>query len=135
MRRRLATLSDSELDELRSKGRLMRSKGFTWVAIGAKFNVSPDSAHRVCDPEYAASERARHAVTVGHGWREAGTLTGRVDPECVAARLAEIPPDDRTPAQKLMGDPIACRSALATRANNQVRLVTCAARFDGTFLR
>lgn len=28
------------------------------------------------------------------------------------ARLAEIPRDDRTPAQRLMGDPIGCRSAL-----------------------
>ena len=36
----------------------------------------------------------------------------RVADEVVAARLAEIPQDTRTPTQRLMGDPVFERSAL-----------------------
>lgn len=39
--------------------------------------------------------------------------TGRVDQEDVAARLAEIPKDDRDLTARLMGDPVGPRSALA----------------------
>lgn len=40
---------------------------------------------------------------------------GRPDPETVAARLAEIPPDTRTITGYLMGDPLPGRSALDRR--------------------
>ena len=36
-------------------------------------------------------------------------------PHEYAARLREIPPDDRTPAQRLMGEPIPSQSALGRR--------------------
>lgn len=38
---------------------------------------------------------------------------GKLDPDVVAARLAEIPPDTRTLTQRMFGDPLPGRSALS----------------------
>ena len=38
---------------------------------------------------------------------------GKLNPDMVAARLAEIPPDDRSLTGRLMGDPLRGRSALS----------------------
>jgi len=40
-----------------------------------------------------------------------GDMPSRIDPECLAARLAEIPPDTRTLTGHLFGDPLPGRSA------------------------
>jgi len=42
-------------------------------------------------------------------------ISPAVSRETWLARLAEIPPDSRTAAQRLMGDPVFERSALALR--------------------
>lgn len=54
--------------------------------------------------------------------RDAGlsriAATGRVDPETLEERLAEIPHDTRTFQQRLFGDPVFERSALYQKQMN-----------------
>lgn len=92
-------------------------------ALSLEFGI-PDKALRVAFvPGYAERQRKqkreyrrdndhqRPSRAAGKRW---WAMTGQSKPDKdeVAARLADIPEDTRTPGQRLMGDPVPERSAL-----------------------
>jgi len=105
--------------------RRMRAKGAAWTAIGKRFGFGGEYVKRRVDPEYAEhrrtsireSRRIRRQV-LGLPPVKAGRPSGIPSPETrrdAERILSTLPPDTRTPIQKLMGDPPPGRSALEQR--------------------
>lgn len=120
-------------DDIATRAREMRDKyGLSADRIAAALGITRHVARCACDPDYRGEEsqkarrrrkrqnrrnesaRRRERIGLTRTQLEFTRVEGRIDPDVVAARLAEIPDDVRTPVQKMLGDPIPCRSALAT---------------------
>lgn len=107
--------------EIKAQAGQMYADGIGYREIGRRLGFGRESIKYALDEAY----RLRRLDRVARNWaakraekprpqdphtRDVNTL--RAD---AYARLAEIPRDTRTPAQRLMGDPIFARSALANR--------------------
>lgn len=90
----------------------MRETGMTFAQIGAVFSLSPDTVHTRIDPEYRAKRKlqklGKHQTHLISGAR-----ASRVSNDELAARLAEIPDDNRGFTARIFGDPVFARSAVA----------------------
>lgn len=123
-RKYLKSLSPKERSELVEEVARLRQEKMPWAVI-ARFlgGYSEESIRSLVDMDYADSRRIkkrrygsnwrRNNPYEKSSWRSAGTMISKIDPATIAARRAEIPDDCRTPAQRLLGDPIPARSALA----------------------
>ncbi len=104
--------------ELKAQAKQLRDEGLGYREIARRLGFGRESIKYALDHAY----RLRRLERVARNWaakrpekplpqdphtRDVNTL--RAD---AYARLAEIPRDDRTPAQRLMGEPIPARSAL-----------------------
>jgi len=110
-----------------AQARRMVKDGVPFNEIAAQFGCSAQTIQRntvaaykeKCE-QYAARRKAkrddRKRSKAGKdnpgGGGASGVRTYAVSKEDIAARLAEIPADTRTPAQRAMGDPLPGRSAL-----------------------
>ena len=105
------------------EARKMRAAGAQWKQIAQRFGIDYHTVQARLDPEYAARRNAkknycRFRQRQGDEVLDpaARSMVRSVDDSEVARRLAEIPEDTRTPAQRLMGEPIFERSALYRRS-------------------
>lgn len=91
----------------------MRATGMTYGQIGLVFGLSPDTVHCRLDPDYrrkrADSKLARYQSTD----HSVHLVSDRVTRAEFAARLAELPDDDRDLTARVFGDPVSARSAAA----------------------
>lgn len=103
------------------EARQLRASGMNWTDIGAKLTVHKTTLRCNLEPEYRAKMKVAWASTDARkemqgSRRSAGLVADeRVPMADLAARLAEIPEDTRTPAARLMGEPMPGRSALDRR--------------------
>lgn len=108
-------MTAAEKDALRPRIIELRQVGMSWSAIGDIMGMARDTVHSIADPAhkknriYERSSRRKHDSTIGKN------IVMRPPSGDIEARLAEIPPDTRSPAARLMGDPIFERSALGQR--------------------
>lgn len=88
------------------------NNGWSPKRISEKLGFTSQSVRRAVDKAYAekrkaqinAARKARYEPVADFpAFRSPETAGLRQD---ISARLAEIPPDTRTPAQRMMGDPI-----------------------------
>jgi len=84
-----------------------------WAAMARHLDVGPDPLRRALDPDFAERDRLRARSRPRESNATFHKADSRLDASCVAARLAEIPRDTRTPAARILGEPIPSRSALA----------------------
>lgn len=68
------------------------------------------SSHADCKRRRNEDNRAMSAAKAAAGVKY---ITGRIDADTVAARLAEIPADTRDLTQRMFGDPLPGRDALS----------------------
>lgn len=106
-------LSRGEQRCIVTHGKAMRRRGVSYTSIARRFDVSYDALRRRLDPEFIETCRVKNGIDFGHGHTVRPDARPR-EAE-IAARLAMIPADTRTPAQRLLGDPIRERSALGRR--------------------
>lgn len=99
----------------------LRETGMSWERLGKHFQCSPSTVKCWVDPEHAERRKLRKRVNAAKGRPPSNRTTGQVvrddniDRADVAARLAAIPEDTRSRAEKLLGDPPPGRSALDQR--------------------
>lgn len=94
--------------------KLMRAQGKSWTEIGKALGFDRDSVHGWLDRRFAERryEQCKRRLL---RYENEDRRQPRARPIDVAARLAEIPKDDRDLTQRLMGDPLPARSALAMK--------------------
>lgn len=114
------SIPDDEQAALIVKGRELMAY-LNWKELAAALDVNVSAIRDRLDPDFRERHR-QYEMTWRSRNRDRNTTGGilfaqshKIDRECIAARLAEIPPDTRTPAERLTGDPIPARSALARR--------------------
>lgn len=97
--------------------RQLREQGKTYDEIGSIVGVSHSQVAYHLDPKIREAKKARVAAN------RIPSISGNIVkfPNGVSsidfmARLAEIPPDTRSKTQRMFGDPVFQRSALAQRA-------------------
>lgn len=96
----------------------MEGKPFSWAEVARHVGLKRFEPVRCrLDPDYANYKRAKKRVVFASDVRlrvamYAENRSARVDPDVVAARLAEIPEDTRTITGRLFGDPLPGRRAL-----------------------
>lgn len=94
----------------------MRATGMKFNQIAVVFGLSPDTVHCRLDPDYrrkrAEAKLMRYQSTV-HSFRLTSDRVTRAE---FAARLAELPHDDRDLTARVLGDPVFARSAAAKAA-------------------
>ena len=133
--RRWSALSEAERAEAIEKARAFIADKpldtIVWGQVARHCGLERRCGLRLAlDPAYRerrqAEGKAYRLKNDGYGKRFSATqaLKGdgrstRVAPEDFAARLAEIPPDTRTLSQRIMGDPLPGRSALARRMESR----------------
>lgn len=107
-------------DALAPAIRKLRDSGLSWSDIGRELGITGTTAKMAVDPDYAARRRSNiNARRIDQTSRV--TDKNRVTPPsrltAAEARkvIARIPPDTRTPMQKMLGDPLPGRSALDMR--------------------
>ncbi len=101
----------------------LRAAGANWEVVGRAIGLSANRIRYAADPVWAQMRRDRtneckrreNAILAGHPAHFAERRPPDVD---VATVLATIPPDTRTRQQRMMGDPIFERSALARRGGS-----------------
>ena len=91
--------------------RNLRAAGMGWKEIAAAIGVTDSTAHCLADPAYAVKRQARVNELRRNHRAYDDYHARRMDPDEVAARLAEIPPDTRDLTARLCGDPLPARSA------------------------
>ena len=103
----------------------LRSESKTWTEIGRALGITGTTSHMAVDPEYAAKRRAR--INMARISRSSSAIgrTGVIAPTRMTAAqvrniVANIPPDTRTPIQKMFGDPPKGRSALDQKNGVQI---------------
>lgn len=123
----LRSLTPEQREDIKREIIWRRAKGQSGKRIAREMRIHERSVRCLVDEEYRLAAQARNREAKRTSYKRNGhvrkgelshqfiPLEPRVDPEVVAARYAEIPRDTRTPAQRLMGDPIPARSALAGR--------------------
>lgn len=94
----------------------MRGSGMKFNQIAVVFGLSPDTVHCRLDPDYRrkrADAKLARCQPVAHGFRRQDDRVTRAE---FAARLAELPNDDRDLTARVLGDPVFARSAAAKAA-------------------
>lgn len=93
-------------------------KPFAWADVARHVGLRRFEPIRCrLDPDYAEYKRAKKRVVFASDVRlrvamYADNRSSRVDPDVVAARLAEIPEDTRTITARICGDPLPGRRAI-----------------------
>ncbi|MBB6469510.1 lambda repressor-like predicted transcriptional regulator [Aminobacter lissarensis] len=91
----------------------MRATGMKFNQIAVVFGLSPDTVHCRLDPDYRrkrAVAKLMRCQPVAPGFRRYDDRVTRAE---FAARLAELPHDDRDLTARVLGDPVFARSAAA----------------------
>lgn len=118
-RRDWSQLTPDEKEAAKDYARALMAKGETrWGTIARLCGLRGGVALRkALDPVWHEQQKAaeRKAVRVRADLDGAHDAPKRIDPDCLAARLAEIPPDTRSLTGMLFGDPLPGRSALDKR--------------------
>ncbi|AMS43296.1 hypothetical protein AA2016_4382 [Aminobacter aminovorans] len=94
----------------------MRGSGMKFNQIAVVFGLSPDTVHCRLDPDYRrkrADAKLARCQPVAPGFRRQDDRVTRAE---FAARLAELPDDDRDLTARVLGDPVFARSAAAKAA-------------------
>jgi hypothetical protein len=94
----------------------MRGSGMKFNQIAVIFGLSPDTVHCRLDPDYRrkrADAKLARCQPVAPGFRRQDDRVTRAE---FAARLAELPNDDRDLTARVLGDPVFARSAAAKAA-------------------
>ncbi|GAA2849069.1 hypothetical protein EDC40_101209 [Aminobacter aminovorans] len=102
----------------------MRGSGMKFNQIAVVFGLSPDTVHCRLDPDYRrkrAHAKLARCQPVAHGFRRYDDRVTRAE---FAARLAELPNDDRDLTARVLGDPVFARSAAAKVAAQPPAAVT-----------
>jgi hypothetical protein len=95
--------------------------GWSYRRIGERIGRNYEQVRRALDADYAVNRRIQVRDARQRRYKPEKRLAGRENAsgasvkEDAAARLAEIPKDDRSLTARLMGDPLGPRSALAKR--------------------
>lgn len=101
----------------------LANDGWSFPRIAERLGCHPETVRRAIDAEFAAKRviQVREARQRRYKPAKRETKTARESATAVsvkedaAARLAEVPRDDRSLTGILMGDPLGPRSALAKR--------------------
>ncbi len=118
-------LTTDQRADLINQARDLIAAGHTWHQAADALGLSYDTMRRRLDPVYdkACAERLRYK----NRKRDAAEYAARKEqpvppklPDPISeperhARIAKIPPDTRTLTQRMFGDPLPARSALAQR--------------------
>lgn len=107
-------------DEI-ERARELRKIGTPWSHIGRELGYDGQTVHYALDPAWAARRRER----INRSRRSRNQCSKKalnsaaeysaLSSKELAARLAEIPEDDRDLTGRIFGDPPSARSALAQR--------------------
>ncbi len=103
-----------------AEARELLAKGTPYNQIAKIYGSSWSAVRCWLDPEFAAKRRVQRntakRISRSRAGKAASINNYRSPPSSdISLRLAEIPPDTRSMTQRLMGDPLPQRSALAKR--------------------
>jgi hypothetical protein len=96
--------------------------GWSYRRIGERIGRNYEQVKRAIDADYAVNRRIQRKDAPQRRYKPEKRLAGRENASAIsvkedgAARLAEIPKDDRSLTGILCGDPIGPRSALYRKA-------------------
>lgn len=98
--------------------RVLRAKGWAWRKIARQLGISVERLRTAIEPGFGKRryQRQKRLAMPGHAHVRPGRRPTKPKAADVAARLAEIPDDERGLTQRLLGDPLPGRSALDRRA-------------------
>lgn len=120
MRRGASHLSTEQIEEARE----LSAIGWSYARIGERLGCAYGTVRLALDADYAVMRRIGSRETRQRRYKPEKRPAGRENAsgasvkEDAAARLAEIPKDDRTLTGQMFGDPLRGRSALDKRQHS-----------------